>query len=303
MKSLKIACIGIAVQDRIYRVESLPTHGGKFVAQDYSEVGGGPAATAAVAIARLGANVDFIGRVGDDACGRIIIDELNHYGVGTKHVRVISNAQSSQSAILVDDHGERMIINHQSPNLDTDASWLNDIDFTDYAVILADVRWHQGSLKALQIAKKLGIPSILDADLTPQSIDDLIDLTDHIAFSEPALQRFTNLNDTSQALSLAAGKTQGQCYVTCGSTGCLWIDNAQKLALTKGFSIKVVDTTGAGDVFHGALALAIAEHQTINEAIYFANGAAALKCTKAGGRAGIPTRAELEIFLESARNN
>lgn len=106
---VRIACVGITVMDRIYYVEGLPTEGGKYVAKRYTEVGGGPAATAAVAAAKLGAQVDFIGRVGDDDTGNSLLAELESLGVNTRYTRRYTQAMSSQSAIMVDAKGERII--------------------------------------------------------------------------------------------------------------------------------------------------------------------------------------------------
>ncbi|BDY91375.1 hypothetical protein MUTS15_00320 [Escherichia coli] len=143
----RIACVGITVQDRIYSLPTLPEGGGKYQANHYLEIGGGPAATAAVAIAKLGVEVDFIGRVGDDSCGNTLLAELEGWGVNTAFCRRYPNARSSQSAILVDQHGERIIVNYPSPDLGTDAEWLEAIDFSRYDLILADVRWHSGTEK------------------------------------------------------------------------------------------------------------------------------------------------------------
>lgn len=111
----KIACVGITVQDRIYSLNSLPDGGEISVKSVYGDRGG-PAATAAVAIARLGIDVDFIGRVGDDSCGNTLLNELRSWGVNTEFCRQYPNARSSQSAILVDQHGERIIVNYPSPD-------------------------------------------------------------------------------------------------------------------------------------------------------------------------------------------
>lgn len=153
---VRIACVGITVMDRIYYVEGLPTEGGKYVAKRYTEVGGGPAATAAVAAAKLGAQVDFIGRVGDDDTGNSLLAELESLGVNTRYTRRYTQAMSSQSAIMVDAKGERIIVNYPSPDLLPDADWLNDIDFSQWDVVLADVRWHDGAKQAFTLARQAG---------------------------------------------------------------------------------------------------------------------------------------------------
>lgn len=131
----RIACVGITVLDRIWYLNDLPGEGGKYVANNYKEVGGGPAATAAVAAAKLGAEVDFIGRVGDDDTGKSVLSELESLGVKTRYTRVFSGARSSHSGVFVDAHGERMIVNYPGPELPACADWLQAIDFSQWDVV------------------------------------------------------------------------------------------------------------------------------------------------------------------------
>ncbi|EAN9664570.1 sugar kinase [Salmonella enterica] len=297
---VRIACVGITVMDRIYYVEGLPTEGDKYVAKRYTEVGGGPAATAAVAAAKLGAQVDFIGRVGDDDTGNSLLAELESLGVNTRYTRRYTQARSSQSAIMVDAKGERIIVNYPSPDLLPDAGWLNDIDFSQWDVVLADVRWHDGAKQAFTLARQAGVMTVLDGDITPQDISELVALSDHAAFSEPGLARLTGMSEAIDALKKAQMLTNGHVYVTRGSEGCNWLEKAA-VRHQPGFTVEVVDTTGAGDVFHGALAFGLASGYAIEEAVRFASGVAALKCTRPGGRAGIPdceqTRSFLSLFV------
>ncbi|EFR0432693.1 sugar kinase [Salmonella enterica] len=297
---VRIACVSITVMDRIYYVEGLPTEGGKYVAKRYTEVGGGPAATAAVAAAKLGAQVDFIGRVGDDDTGNSLLAELESLGVNTRYTRRYTQARSSQSAIMVDAKGERIIVNYPSPDLLPDAGWLNDIDFSQWDVVLADVRWHDGAKQAFTLARQAGVMTVLDGDITPQDISELVALSDHAAFSEPGLARLTGMSEAIDALKKAQMLTNGHVYVTRGSEGCNWLEKAA-VRHQPGFTVEVVDTTGAGDVFHGALAFGLARGYAIEEAVRFASGVAALKCTRPGGRAGIPdceqTRSFLSLFV------
>ncbi len=297
---IRVACVGITVMDRIYYVEGLPTEGGKYVAKRYTEVGGGPAATAAVAAAKLGAQVDFIGRVGDDDTGNSLLAELESLGVNTRYTRRYAGAKSSQSAVIVAAKGERIIVNYPSPDLLHDADWLNEIDFSQWDVVLADVRWHEGAKRAFTLARRAGVMTVLDGDVTPQDISELVALSDHAAFSEPGLARLTGIQDTVSALKKSQMLTNGHVYVTRGGEGCDWLDD-NDLRHQPGFLVEVVDTTGAGDVFHGALAFSLAGGTPIEEAVRFASGVAALKCTRPGGRAGIPdcdqTRSFLSLFV------
>ena len=296
----RIACVGITVLDRIWYLADLPKEGGKYVANNYTEVGGGPAATAAVAAAKLGADVDFIGRVGDDDTGSRLLAELESLGVNTRFTRIFKGARSSQSAVLVDASGERIIANYPSPDLPAEADWLQDIDFSQWDVVLADVRWHDGAKQALSLARQQGVTTVLDADITPQDIAELVALSDHAAFSAPGLQRLTQIAEAESALKKAQTLTNGHVYVTQGKDGCYWLEKGA-LSHLPAFQIDVVDTTGAGDVFHGALAVRLAQNQPAQEAVRFASAVAALKCTRPGGRAGIPdcdqTRSFLSLFV------
>lgn len=293
---IRIACVGIAVMDRIYYVGDLPTEGGKYVANNYREVGGGPAATAAVAAAKLGAQVDFIGRVGDDDTGASLLQELESFGVNTRFVKRYQNARSSQSAIVVDAQGERIIVNYPSPDLLMDASWLDEIDFSQWDVVLADVRWHEGTKKAFTLARQANVMTVLDGDITPQDISDLVALSDHAVFSAPGLRRMSGEQDLVAGLKHSKTITNGHVYVTNGSEGCFWLEH-QQVAHQSGFPVEVVDTTGAGDVFHGAFAFSLAQGEAGREGIRFASAVAALKCTRPGGRAGIPDCDQTRSFL------
>ncbi|MWL75167.1 ribokinase, partial [Escherichia coli] len=120
------------------------------------------------------------------------------------------------------------------------------------------------------------------------------------AFSAPGLRRLAQRENTLEALKQAQTLTNGHVYVTQGSEGCYWLESGQ-LCHQPGFSVDVVDTTGAGDVFHGALAVSLAQCAPAQDAVRFASAVAALKCTRPGGRAGIPdcdqTRSFLSLFV------
>jgi sulfofructose kinase len=293
---MPIACLGITVLDRVQRVKELPTTGGKFVATDYFEVGGGPAATAAAAVAKLGKQVDFIGRVGGDSVADTMLSELAGYGVNVSNTVRIPEASSAFSAVLVDDEGERMIINYQDKSLSRDVEPLKSVDFSTYSTILCDVRWPEGAKYALEQAQKFSIPSVLDADLSPDPIDELVELADHVAFSEPGLSRFTETEDPIEGLKIAQKRTKGKVYVTVGAKGCYWLEDGE-LKHQAGKVVDVVDTTGAGDVFHGAFAVAVSEQMEPRQSVIFSNTVAALKCTKLGGREGIPDRETVDADI------
>lgn len=295
----KVICLGLAVWDQIFTLEQLPRGGGKNFATSFSEVGGGPAATAAAAAARLGADSALWSRVGGDDIGRRILDDLQSYGVDTADVRRFQGKDSGLAVVLIDAAGERMIVTPGDPGLDSDPSWLPLEKTASADVVLADLRWPQGARRLLEAARQSGTTSVLDADLTsePEAIASLIETASHSVFSAPSLQAFTGQEDPKSGLATARDKTQGVIAVTAGAKGCFWIDGAGEAGHQPAFSVEAVDTLGAGDVFHGAFAVALAERQPLPRAMRFAAAAAALKCTRSGGRAGTPDRAELDAFL------
>jgi sulfofructose kinase len=229
----------------------------------------------------------------------LIARELAHYGVDLDGFRRLSRAQSAWSSVTVDPQGERLIVNFPGTGLDVAPDWITPDLLDGSGALLVDMGWRQGAEAAMHLARQLSIPIVLDADLSPdpQTVS-LIGLADHVLFSRQALSRLTGVENPEQAL-LSARKTAARAEiigVTLGEKGCLLLRDGRFVAVPA-FAVNVVDTLGAGDVFHGAYALAIAEGVRFDAATRFANAAAALKCTRRGGRAGIPTRAEVNIFL------
>ena len=294
MSGARVLAVGLAVLDKIFGVDEIPRAAIKVFATSYREIGGGPAATGAVTVARLGGRAALWTRVGGDGVGERIVAELRDWGVDVT-AGVQEARGSNVSGVLVDRAGERLIVSFTDPALDPDPGWL-PLDGMAADALLCDVRWPAGAQAAMRRARRLGIPTILDADLAPADVTGaLLPLADHAVFSEPALARLTGLPDRAAALEACRAACPGTVGVTLGDEGYLWCD-AGGLHHEPAFPVEVVDTLGAGDVFHGAYALAIAEKRTVAEAARFANAAAALKCARSGGRAGIPTRAEVDAL-------
>ncbi|WP_282610051.1 sugar kinase [Pelagibius sp. Alg239-R121] len=295
-----VICLGLAVWDQIFTVDRLPQGGGKNFSKSFIEVGGGPAATAAATAARLGAEVALWSRVGDDDIGRRITADLETYGVDTTDVRSFKEKRSGLAVVLVDAEGERMIVTPGDPLLEKDPTWLPIEKVASTQIVLTDARWPEGAYSLLEAARRYGIPSVLDADLTsePEALVPLVESASHVAFSAQGLRSFTGIEDLLDALLAVRGNTSGIVAVTAGEQGCHWIDEDGRPGHCPAFHVDVIDTLGAGDVFHGALAVALAEQQPFHESVHFASAAAALKCGRFGGRAGTPERTELEAFLQ-----
>jgi sulfofructose kinase len=286
------------VLDRIFVVDRLPVGPGKYFAGEMREVGGGPAASAAVAVARLGGAASLHARVGADAAGEAIVAELAARGVDTAFVRRVEGRRSTVASILVEPGGERLIVTYADPGMPADPGWLPRERLAGAGALLVDGRWPEGAAAALGVAAERGLPSVLDADASPdpEAVRKLASLATHVVFSEAGLCQATGIAEPEAALGAARKLAPGWVAVTLGERGALSLE-AVGMRRWPAFAVAAVDTVGAGDVFHGALALALAERRTLAEAMRFAAAAAALKCTRPGGRAGIPDRASVEAFL------
>jgi len=296
----RVICIGHTSLDRVFRVPAWTTGSAKIRATSFRESGGGMAANAAAAIAMLGGNVEFWGPAGDDRIATVMADELTRLGVDAGGMQRIPGTESSHSAILVDDAGERLIIGMRGDALASDGAWL-PIERIEFAgAVLADVRWPAGARRALAAAREWGVPAILDADVAePDVLRELVGLADHAVFSEPGLALFGPPDAPVEAsLRVAIDSGARTAIVTRGADGAVWMTAGDEHARHHpALAVeRVVDTTGAGDVFHGAYALRIAEGAALDEAVRFAIAAASLKCRASGTRSA-PTRARVEAAI------
>ncbi|MGX5732852.1 PfkB family carbohydrate kinase [Bosea thiooxidans] len=293
-----VFCLGIATLDYVYSVETMPTRGEKYRSRDLAVVGGGCAGNASVAIARLGGACWLATRLADDLTGNEIVAQLQAEGVDTRFVRRVAGRRSPVSAILIDAQGERMVISYSDPAMPEDTDWLPTSLPEGVGAVLADTRWGEGALAALKLARAAGIPGVLDGDRRPPH-PDLVGTASHVAFSQQALAEVSGEDDPRIGLAKVAANVSTWLAVTLGKQGVLYVE-AGEVRHIPAFPVETVDTLGAGDVWHGAFALALAEGQGEVDAIRFASAAAAIKCTRFGGRSGTPSRDEVERFLSEA---
>ena len=293
-----VICLGLSALDQVWRVDR-PFAGGseKIKAVEYGTLGGGMAANASVAVARLGASVAFWGRAGNDAAGHEMRSAFVAEGVDTENFRLFPDGRSSVSGIIVDSSGERQIVNFRGLYPEA-ADWLPLKSVARASSVLADPRWVEGAATLFREARARGIPTVLDGDMADAEVfERLLPLTDHAIFSEPALTSFAG---SARDDSLAAVARFG-CRVnavTRGEGGVSWYENGQ-LHQQTAYAVEVVDTTGAGDVFHGAYALAIGVGLDVRAAMAFSAATAAMKCRHAGGRNGIPDINECLAFMRT----
>jgi sulfofructose kinase len=295
----RILCIGMPVRDLTFRIQELPERGFKVNASHFDEICGGNALNGAIGIVRLGGRASICGPMGDarETSSRYIFDKLAHEGIETKHIVRMPGLVTPISNIMIDPSGERTIVTFRDPEL-----WkvhLPDSDelLEDCSAILTENRCAEFCTELCAEARRRGIPVVVDVDRTMSMREGLLTASSHLVFYSEALQSTAGVADDGAALKKIAKLTSSFLAGTQGAQGTLWLDEDQNLQQTPAFPVHTVDTLGAGDVFHGAFALAITENQDIPSALRFASAAAALKCTRFGGAFAAPQRAEVEELL------
>ena len=295
----RILCIGMPVRDLTFRVQGLPARGSKENASHFDEICGGNALNGAIGIVRLGGRASICGPMGDarETTSRYIFDKLAHEGIDATHIVHMPGLVTPISNIMIDPSGERTIVTFRDPEL-----WkvhLPDADelLEDCDAILTESRCAQFCTDLCAEARRRDIPVIVDVDRAMSLREGLLTASSHLVFSSEPLQETAGVADDGEALKKIARLTPSFLAGTRGALGTLWLDEHQNLQQTPAFPVHTVDTLGAGDVFHGAFALAITEKQDIPSALRFASAAAALKCTRFGGAFAAPQRAEVAELL------
>ena len=298
--SAVVLCAGIAVVDFIFRVERFPTPSTKTPTDEFLITGGGCAANAALAIARLGGAARFAGPLGDDELSTHIVDGLKRAKVDIGAITRIRRAVTSVSGIFIDPTGERLLTTRRGSGLATARP--NDPARLVRGVhaVLADNHFPEFVTPICVAARETGLPVVLDVDKPAPLTDPLLALASHAIFSAEALRQATAMDDFARALEQASRFCTGMVAVTDGTNGAFWREGVT-LRHQPAFAVEAIDTLAAGDVFHGAFVLALAEGQEHTEALRFASAAAALKCTRFGGIVGTPKRAEVRELLTAAR--
>jgi sulfofructose kinase len=292
----KILCAGIIVFDEVFRVERFPEPGEKAHAHDFFTVNGGCAANAAVAIARLGGRVALAGPLGADSNGDQVLAALARERVDCTGCQRLPGTLTALSAIFIDPRGERMIATYRDDRLAAavPADPIALVACVD--AVLADNRFPEFVRPICLAARARDLTVVLDADRPTQMSDDLFQVATHVVFSSESLRATTGIGELGAALARVAAVTSSFLAVTDGERDVLWRDHGA-LRRTPVFPVQAVDTLAAGDVFHGAFTLALAENRDISAAISFAAAAASLKCARLGGSAAAPQRGEVDALL------
>ena len=300
-KKLDVVGIGYTALDYLGIVPHIPRENTKLEIRDFTIQGGGPTATAMVTVRRLGLAAAYIGKVGGDEFGRRMLDELGREEVDVSSVVVEPGAFSQYAFIMVDEKTAartilwtRGSVSHLAPhevNLDLVASarglFIDDLE-------------PGAALIAARAARERGIPVLIDAGSLREGVRELLPLCDYIIASEHFAQQISGSTNLGKALDVLSSFGPKASAVTLGERGCIAFAD-DKFIEVAGFAVQAVDTTGAGDVFHGAYLFGVLQGWDAYRCCVFANAVAALKCRKLGGRAGIPTFPEAVKFISRER--
>jgi sulfofructose kinase len=295
----RILCIGMPVRDLTFRVPGLPARGSKENATHFEEICGGNALNGAIGIVRLGGRASICGPMGDkrETTSRYIYEKMAEEGIDTSHLIHMPDLVTPISNIMIDPSGERTIVTFRDPELWKVRLPAPDALLDDCDAILTESRAAAFCTDLCAEARRRGIPVVVDVDRAMSLREGLLTASSHLIFSSEPLQETADVTDDGEALHKIAKLTPSFLAGTRGPQGTIWLDEHHHLQQTPAFPVHTVDTLGAGDVFHGAFALAITEKQDLRAALRFASAAAALKCTRFGGAFAAPQRAEVEALL------
>jgi ribokinase len=288
-----------AVDDLLY-LDAYPAADSKAPVRDRQRQCGGLTLTALVAAARLGCRCAYTGMLGDDELSQFVVRRLVEEGIDVAHVCPRPDARPVRSTIIVDrGRRTRTILFEVGKTLGADTNWPPEELIRHARVLLVDQFGAEGMIRAARIARAAQVPVVADFE----SADDprfpaLMALVDHLILSRDFAIKLTGTSDAPAAARALWTPQRQVVAVTCGSEGCWYISQqAATPCHQPALAVDVVDTTGCGDVFHGAYAAALVHGYEIPAALRFAAVAAGLKTTCPGGQAGIPCRAAVEAKM------
>ena len=302
-KPFAVVGVGNSTQDYLGIVDRLPELDSGATLVDFAMCGGGVVATALVAAARLGCVCSYVGAVGDDADGRAILDGLASEGVGTDLVACVAGHSSARSIVLVHQaSGKRSIIFQPA------TARMDRLPVGAAAAIREAGAVHICDLGPLEVevaavAREVGAVVSADVGAWSPECETRLGLVDVLIVPEALLAGLGVDGESDESILEALARLRalgpGTVVVTRGDRGCIGVRGDEEVRLPA-FDIDVVDTTGAGDVFHGAYLAALGRDMPFSERLRYASAAAALSCRALGGRPAIPAHAEVAAFLDAA---
>ncbi len=292
-----VLCVGHASYDLIFSVPRHPAADEKIFADAFLACGGGPAANAAVIVARLGLRSAFAGYLGEDVYGQLHARELEGEGVDISCL-ARGARPTPLSAVLVKPDGLRALVNYKG---ETRPLPEDGIDFSRVRpkVILFDGHEPHLSVPLAATARAEGIPLVLDAGSLHEGTRALVKQVDYLVASEKFAAQWLGTADEKAALSQLAEQAP-VVVITLGERGLIWRKEGENGSLPA-FPVQAIDTTGAGDAFHGAFAAALAKAMPWPALLRYASAAGALCCQRVGARPGLASAGEINAFLSHHR--
>jgi sulfofructose kinase len=292
--------VGAICNTSIFRVnDEVPPLPSKALASEMCQVVDGMVVSAAYAFVRLGGSSQLCARAGDDDLGISLRRTLAAEGLDTSSLRNIPGTKTSLATVIVDRRGDRLVVAYHDQNVDKSPDWLPLQDIVRSDIVHCDTRWVEGAETALRAAREMKTPSMIDADVAPLDVlERLVPLAAYAVFSDAGLLIYSKCDDVKTALMKVGASHWGHVGASCGADGYYWYENGH-IRHVGAPRVEVVDTLSAGDIFHGAIALALMEGKEIAAAARFACAAASLKCTRFGGRLGCPLRTEVEAAMQA----
>jgi sugar/nucleoside kinase (ribokinase family) len=293
--------IGAAAVDDLLYVDHYPLPGSKLQVRAKRREGGGLTATALVAASRLGARTAYSSVLGEDELSRFTIQELERERVDCTPVLRQPEARPYHSIVIVDHAtGERTILYSMEGVVQRCPEEITEDLIASCRVLFIDHLTASAGLHAIDLAHARGIPVVADVEQeTRPYAMELMRRADHLIVGIALAERATGETRPERMVEALSGAERACCAVTAGERGCWYSERGGPVQHFPAFKVQVVDTTGCGDVFHGAYAACIARDESVAMAIQVASAAAGLKATQPGGRRGIPDRVAVDLFLKA----
>jgi len=293
--------VGLNATDTLLVLPHFPAYAGKVPFLEEILSPGGQVASAMVTCARLGLRTKYIGTVGDDERGRIQMESLSESGINLDHVRVRRGCENQSAYILIDrSTGERTVLWKRPDCLRIDPAEIQPEEITCARLLHIDGHDTPAVGHAAQIAHRAGIPVTVDVDTIYHGFDRVLPHVDYLIASSEFPVQWTSQADPFKALEMIQEEYGMRvAAMTLGAHGALAFAE-RRFVYSPAFVVNCVDTTGAGDVFHGAFCYAVLEGMTMAEALDFSNAMAALNCMSLGARGGIATREDATALLRRA---
>jgi sulfofructose kinase len=298
VKSFDVAGVGLNATDTVILIPHFPAYGGKVAFAGEMLIPGGQVASAMVCCARLGLRARYIGTLGDDERGRVQLESLRQSGVNLDHVQVRSGCPNQSAYILIDQStGERTVFWNRPEGLRIAPEEIEPSMIATAALLHIDGHDTLAAARAARIARDHGIPVTVDVDTVYKDFEHVLPHVDYLIASSEFPERWTGEPDPLQALQrLQDAYGMRVAAMTLGPYGAL-ARTGGRFLYSPAFVVNCVDTTGAGDIFHGAFCYSVVRGMSIGETLEFSNAMAALNCTAMGARGGIAPAAEAHALI------